>query len=77
MTDTSMSYVGYCKGCRALCAAAIDDPERPSEVAGHVAQMIRDGLTVQRVDSEVVRSEFRRCECYEAEPIQTEMEMKL
>jgi len=56
------AYVGRCK-CNHIVAAILDRPERKREVAKEVATMIKEGLTVERVDSEVVRVQFHRCTC--------------
>lgn len=56
------AYIGRCK-CGALVAATVDNPERKRQVAQDVAEFIRDGLAVERVDSDVVRVQFSRCTC--------------
>lgn len=61
---TTYSYIGRCK-CGAIVAATIDEPARKRQVAQDVAEMIRDGLAVERVDSDVVRVRFSRCTCEE------------
>ena len=43
-----MAYVGYCPTCHAICAAAVDEPQYAPRTAKFVAQMIRDGLRVDR-----------------------------
>lgn len=63
----SHAYVGYCK-CGSLVAASVDSPERAKETAAFVAEMIRDGLRVERVDSDVVRVSFDYCACPKNEP---------
>lgn len=60
---TDYSYAGYCRTCGALCAAAVDDVDMTDRTAKWVAEMIADGLRVERVTDDVIRAEFRRCEC--------------
>lgn len=58
-----MNYVGYCKGCGALCAASAEIEGRQARLAEDVKRFIEDELRVERVDDEVVKTQFRRCTC--------------
>ena len=58
------SYIGRCRGCGALCAAASDDIEDVKHVAKAVAEWIREGLIIEHVPSDVVRIEFSECQCF-------------
>jgi hypothetical protein len=61
-TDEPMAYAGHCPTCDALCAAAVDEPRRARENAKFVAQMIRDGLRIERIDCAAVRG-GKWCKC--------------
>lgn len=63
MTADSMSYIGRCKGCGRIVAAVLDNPDHAKSVAKDVASFIRDGLIVERVESQVVRDLFQSCAC--------------
>ena len=52
----TMAYVGHCQKCDALLAAAVDEPKYARDNAKFVAQMIRDGLRVDRVSVAAVRA---------------------
>lgn len=60
------SYIGRCK-CGEMVTAVVDNPERPREVARLVGNWLRDGLTIERVTHDVVRSSFSHCRCAEQE----------
>ena len=63
MSDSqTMAYVGHCQTCGAWCAASVDKPEYVRDNAKFVAQMIRDGLWVDRVPVVAVRA-GQWCEC--------------
>jgi hypothetical protein len=64
--DTGYSYIGRCE-CGEMVAAIVDNPERSREVAKQVSDWIRDGLTIERVTHDVVRSSFSHCRCAEKE----------
>lgn len=57
MTDTGYSYVGR-KSCGCLVAAVVDDTDDAKDVAADVAGFIRQGLTIERVLHDVVRTEL-------------------
>ena len=60
----SMCYVGRCK-CRNVVAACATDSIDISkkEVAKFVAGFIKDGLTVEQMDTENVRVVLQKCVC--------------
>ena len=61
----SFCYVGRCRGCNQVVAAVVADmPDYPpKEVARDVAGFIREGLVVEKMDTEQVRTTFHRCTC--------------
>lgn len=61
----SICYVGRCRGCNQVVAAVVaDDPNYPrKEVARDVAGFIREGLILEKMDTEQVRVQFQRCIC--------------
>lgn len=58
-----MAYAGRCPKCGHLCAAAVDEPTHKRDTAKFVADMMRDGLNVERVTCEYVRQNLLSCEC--------------
>jgi len=48
-------------------AATVIDGQNPKEVAKDVAGFIRDGMTIEQVDSEYVKEHLRPCKCKESE----------
>lgn len=58
----SMAYIGRVPGCGCLVAACVDTPDDPKRVAEWVSSFIKDGLKVERVDTEVVRATLQRCD---------------
>lgn len=54
-TDDSMAYIGRAP-CGCLRLAMVDKPSRSPLIAREVARAIRDGLTVERVTCEFVRT---------------------
>ena len=63
MTSENMSYVGLCRDCGHLCAASTDDLERPERTAKHVGGFIQDGLVIERVSDETIRTKMTWCKC--------------
>lgn len=61
-----MAYVGRCK-CGAIRAAAVDEPKYALDTAESVAQFIKDGLTVERIKCEDVRTGNWKCSCRRVE----------
>jgi hypothetical protein len=59
----SECIVGRCPGCHSLVFACVDDPKWKKETAKDVAQAIKDGLEISRVDTETVRVEMKGCSC--------------
>lgn len=56
---------GYCyiarERCGCITGAAVDEPQYAKAVAKDVADWIKDGRTVERVPTTVVREHFARC----------------
>jgi hypothetical protein len=57
-------YVGI-KACGCCVAGRVDTPDNPKDVAEFVAEMICDGLRVERVSVDDARCTLRRCRCDE------------
>ena len=62
-----MSYIGRAK-CGCIRYACIDEPELADEIAKSMVRIIKDGGTVERVTSEYVRQNMKRCPHREAQP---------
>ncbi len=56
-----MAYMAKCK-CGGMVAAVMDIPNHKADTAKEVAECIEAGYTVERVDSEEVRT-AEWCEC--------------
>jgi hypothetical protein len=56
----TMAYAAR-KSCGCLVACTVDLPKYAKDTAKDVAKWIRDGLTVERLDVEVVRQQFKSC----------------
>lgn len=55
--DTGFSYAGFCPDCNRLVAVAADHAGKlASRTRKHVQEFMRDGLTIQRITDEDVRS---------------------
>jgi len=65
MSQSTHSYIGRDPECNCIVAATVDNPDHPKRVAREVAKFIRQGLTVERVEHEIVRQHFG-CEHREA-----------
>ena len=63
----SMAYVGLCRDCGQMVAVTADDIETPERTAKHIASFIREGLVIQRVSDETVRTEMAWCKCQDGE----------
>lgn len=64
MERPQFNYIGQCPKCGAYCVATVDDPQYAKDTATSVANMIKNGLTVTRVDSDFVRANFSGCTCH-------------
>ncbi len=60
VTEEPMSYIGRAK-CGCIRYAAVDTPDMARQIANDIVKIIRDGGTVERVTSEYVRQNMRRC----------------
>jgi len=58
----SMAYVGVAQPCGHWVAACVDLPDSKRDTARFVADCVRDGLEVIRVDVEQVRVQLGGCE---------------
>ena len=65
MDRPTHTYIGRCEGCGVIQAATVDDRGDLRRTAQWVAEMIRDGLIIERVTSEWVRTsgQFGDCTC--------------
>lgn len=67
----SYAYVGR-KLCGCICFAIMDDPDHVKSVATEVAKAIRKGLTIERVQSDVVNREWVGWNCpHEPKPVES------
>lgn len=62
-TKPEFNYIGQCPQCKAYCVVVVDDPDDAKFTGKVVADMIKDGLTVTRVDNDFVRANFGHCDC--------------
>lgn len=58
--EEPMSYIGRAR-CGCIRFAAIDEPDMAKENAKAIAQIIKQGGTIERVTCEYVRQNMRRC----------------
>lgn len=58
----SRCYVGRCK-CGSVVAAVVDTPGYEKATAKDVAGFIKDGLTIEQMDTEQVRVTLKVCAC--------------
>lgn len=58
-----MAYVARCKGCGHIVAAAMDEPAYAKDNAKEVARWMRDGLTIERVGTDTIRTYLHECTC--------------
>lgn len=63
MSAEKMLFIGTCTGCNQLVAGAVDDARDKKETAKFVAQMIRDGLRVERISVNDARNRMGHCTC--------------
>jgi hypothetical protein len=63
MSAESMAYAGTCPTCGNMTAACVDTDDHKRGTAKFIAQMVRDGLTVERVTCEHVRQTMTMCSC--------------
>ena len=63
-----MCYVGRC-ACGAIRAATVDDPGSKRLVAQDVAEFIRGGLTIDRIEIPKGGLILGKCTCLKADPI--------
>jgi hypothetical protein len=62
------AYIGRCPCCGNVPAVSVDVPEDAKRTAKYVAEMVRSGLSVERIPlSEVKGIQLRRCAKREAE----------
>ena len=66
MEPVTMSYIGRCKVCDAVCCAVADDPKHKKDVANALREFALDDLIIERVTHEYVRENFRLCTCRNA-----------
>jgi hypothetical protein len=71
--DNTPSYIGRGE-CGCLFAAVVDDPAHRRDTARSVAQMIRDGLAVERSTVQYVRDNWKHCPHQEPEVTQLSLE---
>lgn len=55
-----MNYIAREK-CGCITCACVDNPEHKRDVAKSIASWVRDGLTVERVSSDLIKGSFGRC----------------
>ena len=58
-----MGYAGRCTHCGHICAAVLARPNAPQRTAGHIAEFIKDGLFIELLPIEEIRSELQECTC--------------
>lgn len=61
--STEFSYVGYCEKCGKGEVMVIDYPEMKKGTAKEVAKMIRAGLVVKRVSTDMAKKDLDGCQC--------------
>lgn len=67
ITKPTHSYIGRCPGCKGVTAYISDIPEFKRRTASEVAQLIRDGLEIERLPSDSL-PELNGCSCHQAQP---------
>ncbi len=65
--DIRMAYVAKKRGCGCIVGATVDMPEYCKDTAKAVAGWIREGLIIERVESESVRLDWHEC-THQAQP---------
>jgi hypothetical protein len=70
------NYIGQCPQCSAYCVVVVDDPDDAKFTGQTVANMIKDGLMVTRVDNDFVRANFGHCDC-KSKPKKKSAQMEL
>ncbi len=65
MTEEPMCYGGRCPECGNLCAATVDNPEHKKDVIKDVQMFMKEGLTIERITCDEVRSSLKSCNCHE------------
>lgn len=66
MTSEHQSYAAFCAGgCGVIRAAIVDAPGDRCRVARFLAEHSREGMRIERVESEQVRQQMGRCRCAE------------
>ena len=64
MMEPSHHYVGKCKSCGVAIAAVYDMPEYAKDTAATIQNMIRRGLTVERMPVGAVALPPLGCQCH-------------
>ena len=62
MDNEPMAYIAT-HSCGGWVLVTVDLPERAKDNAKEIAQCITDGLTVERVTVQAVRTTLKMCEC--------------
>lgn len=57
----TMAYAGYCPDCGRMVAASVDTPTSRKDTAKFVAELIRDGVRVERIAVLAVRASAWGC----------------
>ena len=62
MSD-EMCYGGRCPKCGNLCAVVVDDVKHKKYTIKAVKEFMEEGLEIERVTVEAVRTTFKSCSC--------------
>lgn len=63
-TPATHAYVARTPGCLCVVAATVDRPEYKRDTAKNVADWVRRGEVVERMEIEVVRTLMGEAKCY-------------
>jgi len=61
--DDNMAYIGRCKECNRVVMAVVDNPEHKKEVIADITEALKDGLAIERVSCDYVRSKDCEWKC--------------
>lgn len=61
MNAYKFAYIGRKPDCGCVVAIIVDMPEYKKDVAKQVAEFIRDGLEIERVDLDAGKQELHSC----------------